>query len=314
VTEPAPEFSPPELEEAEAWVDRHLEIAGIGRIGPVTLPYVRPWSAVFTATTSHGAVWLKVPAPGSEFEAALYGILRQVAPDNTLEPIGLDTETGWLLLPDGGRSLAETATGDALVEGMVRALPRYAELQRAVVGRSGELLAFGLSDLRPDSLPERFERAVSSMASPPAPLVDLVPVFADWCHRLAGHPMEPSLDHNDLHPWNVLGFGSDGRLTGPAPVFYDWGDSVVAHPFGSSAEPISRVRLLAGLGPDDPSVLRMRDAYLEVFDDIVSGAEAKELAQTAWRVARAARSVIWDGSDEDIGRYMARVSRGELDV
>jgi hypothetical protein len=58
----------------------------------------------------------------------------------------------------------------------------------------------------------------------------------------------------------------------------------------------------------------MRDAYLEVFDDIVSGAAAKELVQTAWRVARAARAVIWDGSDEDIGRYVDRLTRGELDL
>jgi hypothetical protein len=58
----------------------------------------------------------------------------------------------------------------------------------------------------------------------------------------------------------------------------------------------------------------MRDAYLEVFDEIVSGEEARELVQTAWRVARAARAVIWDGSQQDVDRYLDRLARGELDL
>jgi hypothetical protein len=314
MTEPAPEFTPPTVEEAGAWMDRQLERAEITRTGPVTLPYIRPWSAVFTAATSQGAVWLKVPAAGSEFEAGLYEILLQVAPDNVLEPIASETGNGWLLLPDGGPALAEIARGEALVDAMTRALPQYAALQRAVSDQSGALLQIGLTDMRTGSLPERFERVVMAMRPPPEPLVELIPVFEGWCSLLEDHPVAPSLDHNDLHPWNVLGFGSDGRLTGSAPVFYDWGDSVVGHPLGSSAEPIGRVRLLAGLASDDPEVLRMRDAYLEVFDEIVSGEEARELVQTAWRVARAARAVIWDGSQQDVDRYLDRLARGELDL
>jgi hypothetical protein len=59
-----------------------------------------------------------------------------------------------------------------------------------------------------------------------------------------GVPIEPGLDHNDLHPWNILGIGTGVPASASATtaIFYDWDDSVVAHPFGSALGSISRVR------------------------------------------------------------------------
>lgn len=258
-------------------------------------------------------MWLKVPAPGNAFEAHLYRILLEVAPNHVLNPIAEDTDTGWLLLPDGGPPLAEVAEGDELVEATIAALPQYAELQRAMTSRTEELIGLGLGDLRPDSLPHRLEIALAAMNTPPLPLVELVPTFTSWCLQLTSYPIAATIDHNDLHPWNILGFGSDGNRTDRA-IFYDWGDSVVGHPFGSSREPISRVRRLARLRAGHRDVRRMRDAYLEVFDDIIPRTDAIELIELAWKVAKTGRAVVWGGTRDDMTQYLKELATGDLDI
>lgn len=63
-----------------------------------------------------------------------------------------------------------------------------------------------------------------------------------WCERLAASPLPPSLDQNDLHDRNVL-LGMDGGVR-----YYDWGDSVVAHPFAAMLVPLGLVRRGSGEG------------------------------------------------------------------
>ena len=110
---------------------------------------------------------------------------------------------------------------------MGQALGRYAELQRLVAPRAGELVPLGATDMRPALLPERFEQALGLVTEPAdrERLEALRPDVARWCEELAAAPGGASIDHNDLHPDNVF--------VGPPPRAYDWGDSVVAHPFAS---------------------------------------------------------------------------------
>jgi hypothetical protein len=290
-------------------MDEQLALVAAKRVGELTMPHVTPWSAVFSARTSLGRVWLKVPAPDNTFEAELYRILLEEDPDHVLTPIASDFETGWLLLPDGGLPLAEIAVGSELVEAMCVALQQYGQLQLATASRSEEMLSIGLGDLRPQFLADRFEEAVARMSPTPGPLIDLAPTFAAWCKELTASPLTATLDHNDLHPWNVLGLGP-GKFDQGTAIFYDWGDSVVAHPFGSTLEPISRVCRLAGLGADHADVRRMRDAYLEVFDHILTRHESVTVVETAWCVAKAARPIIWGGTTEEIQRYIDHAAHG----
>jgi hypothetical protein len=59
-----------------------------------------------------------------------------------------------------------------------------------------------------------------------AALRALRPALAQWCERLAASPVPPSLDHSDLHDYQV--FVADGRY-----AFFDWGDASIGHPFTS---------------------------------------------------------------------------------
>jgi hypothetical protein len=299
-------------EEATSWLDGALADSGMARTGEVTQPHLEPWSTVLTSTTDSGRVWLKAMVDGTVFEISLYDLLVRFAPDHVLHPIASDLGRGWLLLPDGGPSLADRFTGDGLVEAMVGALPQYATVQIALSDKSDTLLDLGLADLQAHLLAERFRQALLRHEGTAigAFLSRLEADYLAWCEVVNESPLPATLDHNDLHPWNILGVepAPDG---GRAPaIIYDWGDSVLAHPLGSAAIPISRVRKMVGLGESSPEALRMRDAYLEPFTDVADRSDLVESFDASCRLAKATRSVVWDGSVEDIELYLIDLHHG----
>lgn len=264
-----------------AWLDQRLADAGLTRTGDVEEQSVRPWATVLRVPASGGPLWLKATGPEMAFEAGLYELLVRVAPERVLTPIAVDIARGWILLPDGGPTLGDRLRGRELVEAVAHALPRYAELQRAVAPHVDELLAVGVPDMRPARMPERFEEALEAVRGrvDVKPFEALRPTVAEWCARLGDASVPASVDHNDLHAWNVLGAGDDVR-------FYDWGDAAVAHPFATM--------LALGWFPmEEADVLRLRDAYLEPFGDLAPHSELVEELELACRVGKIARALTW---------------------
>jgi phosphotransferase family enzyme len=261
-------------EQAVAWLDAQLARAGLERTGEVEQPHLRPWATVLRAPTTAGAVWLKASGPGTAFEAGLYEVLARVVPEHVLVPIAVDAARGWTLLPDGGPPGADLAA----------ALARYGRLQRALEPALDAMLAVGVPDMRPAAMPARFGEALEAVAAAGAAgrevvarVAPLEATFAAWCERLAASPLRASLDHNDLHPRNVL---HDGR-------YYDWGDSVVAHPFAVALVPLGMLR-------DTPGFGRARDGYLRAFADLAPREELIETLALALRVAKIARVLTWE--------------------
>ena len=278
------------------------------RTGPVEQQHVRPWSTVLRVPTADGPVWFKAANRDTGFEPALYALLERVAPERILTPLAVDEERRWLLLPDGGPTLGERAEGSALVEGFAEALPRYAELQLALAPRTEELLGLGIADMRAETMPHRFDEALDAARDYARTgeahagldqVAGLRDDVAAWSERLAAAPVAPSLDHNDLHPWNVLP-GAGGSVR-----FYDWGDAVVAHPFASA--------LAIGFLPFELSehdAERLRDAYLEPFGGLAPHVELVEALVLACRLGKIARTLTWhraisaEGPDEVPERWL----------
>jgi Phosphotransferase enzyme family len=279
---------------ATAWVDERLAEAGLTRTGDVEQRSLRPWASVLRVPSSSGPVWLKATGPQTRFEVDLYGLLQRVAPERVLTPLAASVERGWLLLPDGGPSLGARLDGPALVAALGDALPAYARLQLDLAPHLEELLELGVSDMRPEVMPSRFDEAVDAVRTHVErrgaeaertrlqEVVGMRATVVAWCERLARGPVPASLDHNDLHAWNILGSGSDVR-------FYDWGDSVVAHPFVS-------MLALGWVSMPDSDRLRLRDAYLAPFSDLAPHAELVEMLELACRVGKIARALTWQRS------------------
>jgi Phosphotransferase enzyme family len=286
-----------DLEKAAAWVDANLRSREAERTGPLELVRRRPWGTVARAQTSTGTVWLKEPHGATAFEVPLYELLAELAPEVILVPLGLERDRGWVLLPDGGKSLGETMEGSALVEGMIVALRRYAAFQRETAGPPDRLLELGIADMRPAVIPERFDQAVEfashfvaeSGTREDGETLGRIEahraVVEGWATELSEMPGSPALDHNDLHGWNILGDPSH-----PETIrFYDWGDSVVAHPFAAAALPLGMIER------EDPGALhRARDAYLGEFSELAPEETLVETLELACRCAKVARAHTWE--------------------
>ena len=280
---------------ATAWLDQQLAEAGAVRTGDAEQTRIRPWATLLRAPTDAGTVWLKAAGRDTAFEAGLYQLLERAAPERVLTPLAVDTERAWILLPDAGPSLGEQTSGEALIEGLAIALPQYAQLQRDLAPRAGELLALGVSDMRPEAMPARFEEALAAVRgylerrgdAEDRAIYERVAgvreMVAGWCERLAASAVPASLDHNDLHTYNIL-LDVDGQAR-----FYDWGDAVVAHPFASMGLGLGFIRNQA----ESADIERLRDGYLEVFGDLGSHAELVEALELACRVGKVARALTW---------------------
>ena len=302
-----------DLGEAEAWIDGRLAAKGERRTGPVELVRSRPWGEVARVGSTRGPVWLKAPAGATAFEVPLYGFLAEASPEAILPPLGIDADRGWVLLPDGGPPLAERKEGAARLNGLIAALRRYARFQRDLEEHSERLLGMGLADMRPTAILERFDQALEFAgayadgqgSAKDSESLERIKAHRDvvsgWAGELSELPGQPNLDHNDLHPWNIL-----GDPERPESIrFYDWGDSVVAHPFASAALPLGMIER------EDPGLLQhARDAYLEAFADWASNDELVRTLELACRCAKVARAHTWeramrlagDDADPDFAR------------
>jgi len=287
---------------AVAWLDEQLSRVGMKRTGEVEQPHLRPWATVLRAPTTGLPVWLKATGPGTAFEVGLYELLNRVVGEHVLTPIAIDLERSWVLLPDGGPTLGDRVEGDGLIDAFATILPRYARLQRCLAPQAENILALGVSDMRPAMMPTRFDEALEAFG-PPEQVAAQRENFASWCARLAAMPGPASIDHNDLHPYNMLvsGPGAAGEVR-----FYDWGDAVLAHPFACMLVPLGWIRDRLSVAEDGPEVRRVRDAYLEVFSDLAPHAELVEALELACRVGKVARALTW-------GRAVMASSPEEMD-
>jgi Phosphotransferase enzyme family len=290
------------LKTATSWLDEQLAGAGIRRTGAVEQPHLRPWATVLKAPTTAGTVWLKANGPGTAFEAGLYELLARVAPARVLVPIAVDVTRGWVAMPDGGPPLADRVAGADLACALAAILPRYGELQRDFAPEAERALALGVADMRAERMPGRFEEALDVVGGYLRRYGDTADNealrrvaaigerYRSWCARLAAAPGPPSLDHNDLHTWNML-VTNPGR---PDEVrFYDWGDAVVAHPFATMLVALGWAQRQLKVDLYAAELVRIRDAYLEPFSDLASRDELVEALELACRVGKVARALTW---------------------
>ncbi|MEU6161742.1 phosphotransferase [Streptomyces sp. NPDC047130] len=276
----------------EEFTTRGLTAHGL-RPGGRPAVRLRPWSVLVRIPLDDGAhVWFKANPPASAFEAGLGEALGRLAPEHVLRPLAVDAARGWSLLPDGGPVLRDTLTGTTPREA-ARAweelLPRYAEIQQALLDRTDRLTALGVPGARTADLPALLDRLLAENAVhlPSADVARLEaarPEIARAAAELAALGVGDSLDHSDLHGGQILR-PELGRYT-----FFDWGDSSVTHPFCSLLVTFRAF----GRAHGHEELPRLRDAYLEAWTG--PGRTPRDLRRgltLALRLAALNRAAAW---------------------
>lgn len=213
-------------DDIQSWLAAH----GVEPNGAAETIHARPWSTVVRVPTADGDLYLKQEQPLQAYEIPLTVALAARWPDRVPEVVAFDTERSWLLLRDGG-----TRVGDSgRLELFPHALALYGELQVGEAAHVDELLGFGLRDLRlpvvVDLYEPFFERDHGLEPDEVARLLALAPRFRELCAELDELQLPASIQHDDLHEWNV--FEREGRV-----AIYDWGDSSVGFPLWSWLKP-----------------------------------------------------------------------------
>jgi hypothetical protein len=282
--------------EARGWIRAQLASLDIDVMGEITQPHVRPWSTVMRIPVSGSTVWFKANGGVTTYEPALLAALGELVPGSVLTPLAVDSGRGWSLSPDGGQLLRAAADRD--LRHWERILPKYAELQRGLTPHADALIGLGVPDLRVEHMPQALARLLDEQASildTPAGMTweqhtalrALAPRFADWCTELAGAGVAPTLQHDDLHDANVL-VGADHAYR-----FFDWGDAIVAQPFGTLLVTLRSIGHGFGLAPGSAELSRIRDVYLEPWTAEHDRASLVRASELAIEVAKVGRALGW---------------------
>jgi hypothetical protein len=275
------------------------ELAGRGLAlsGEPEQPHVYAWSTALRLPVDGGAVWLKSVGPGSAHEPVLAAALGEWVPERVLVPLAVDPARRLMLLPDGGvtlRATGATQSGSAW-EAMLR---DYAQLQLELIPHAGEMLALGVPDARPEVLPELVAELLADDEAQlfgrpgglPSDIRSRVGAdlgrYAEACRRLTEFGIPSTLQHDDLHDGNVFVGMSRYR-------FFDWGDAVVSHPFSSLLVTLRVAQRALEVPNGDASLVRLRDAYLDVWHEYGTEAELRNQATLALAVGPLQRALSW---------------------
>jgi hypothetical protein len=252
--------------EALAW-----SVARLREIGVTTVrspEQLRAWERSFLMRihTTHGAFYFKAAPAMFSHEPPLMALLAEYYPANLPEIIAIDLDRGWFLQREAdGAALPLNEVREE--EEWYRAVRRLAEIQVDTARRGPELRAAGCPDRGLDTLARRIPRlcadASAMLLGHPEGLSRreieqvsaLAPSLLALCEELASCDLPDALEHGDLWASNVL-----STLSGP--IYLDWSDSSISHPFFSLSQLMVEA---AGLLPDSSreSRRKLRDSYLQ---------------------------------------------------
>jgi hypothetical protein len=288
-----PEF----LEQASSWIYDVLAQEGIKVSGAIVQAHVRPWSTVLRMPTGVGDVYFKACTPALGHEASVTQALYSWRPDCIPQVLRIDAAQGWMLMADGGPSLRHAFGNGLDRRSWAEILALYASLQIDLAGHVDKLLQLGAPDRRLLLLPDLYQQLLADedwlLIDQPygltrfeyQRLIDAAPQVMNLCQRLAAYAIPMSLHHNDLHDGNI--FSADGRT-----LFFDWGDSSIAHPFFSLRTVFVSIEHTFNVDEEDPFFDKLAHTYLQpwtAYSSLANVEAAFKLAQRLWSLSSAVK-------------------------
>jgi len=250
---------------ATNWITDQLNRQGIELIS--TIEQRRSWqrSSLWRVNTNAGYFYFKAVPLMFAHEPTLTQALAEKYPENFPTVIALDPERHWMLMKEVNGQLWDDVTKIELWE---NALGTYAQIQIDSAKQSENLLALSCPDRRLDKLVDPIDSLLADTVAmlPNQPeglshsdigrLRALGPQLKSMLAELASYSIPQTLEHGDLWPGQIL-------FRREKPIFIDWSDSSISHPFFSLnflSDPPEMQPFLARA----PNLRkRLYDAYLE---------------------------------------------------
>ena len=251
--------------EALAWTIAHLRRIGVHVSG--SPDQLRAWERSFLMRvwTSDGVFYFKASPAMFGHEPKLMGWLAERYPHNLPEIIAVDAQRGWFLQREvaGGALPLDEVREE---EEWYRAVRRLAEIQLDTSKCARDLVALGLPrrglDILARRIPKLCADATAMLLGQPCGLsraeiervASLPPTLLALCEELASYPIPDAVEHGDLSASNIL-----STLSGP--IYLDWSDSSLSHPFFTLSQLMSEAEGLLPASSRE-SRRRLRDSYL----------------------------------------------------
>lgn len=284
----APWMRPGWYVQALSWAVARLRDQGISLTG--TPDQLRAWERSFLMRlrTDDGNFFFKAAPDVARHEPSLARWLWRHFPRLAPEIIAVDVQRNWLLQREVAgvvMPLVEVRE-EALWEDAAR---RLAQLQLESTRHLRELQHLGCPNRSLDVLAHRIPRLVTDAQAMLLGqecgltraeidhVATLGPTLLTLCEELAHFGLPDALEHGDLYAASIL-------MTMNGPVFMDWSDSSLSHPFFSAFLLVrDAMRMLPEASAE--SRRRIRDAYLEPWQAIASPDLLHRAFDIAWVLA-----------------------------
>jgi hypothetical protein len=246
------------MPEMASWVDARLAAAGIRRRSEVARIWFRPRAALLSVETDRGRMWAKAVPPVFAHEIALTELLADIDPGIVPPVVAADRALGRIITEHVEGPLLSGLDDPAI---WTATLSRLAEIQRVLASDPTALREAGavaaplarLAETLPGLLGDDdlllVDRPDGLTGREAAGLRRRIPDLVRACRSLDASGIPDSLDHGDLAADEVI-IGAMG------PVFLDWSDGSITHPFLSAAA------LLSGGGTARASADELAAGYL----------------------------------------------------
>ena len=251
-------------DDACEWIHTQLASSGMSPIAPIVQQRAWGLSCTMKVATVEGDLYFKATPQFMSHEGSVMQAVAQTCPGLLPPPLAVDSDRGWLLMPDyGGEMLHECPD----ITRWEEALRLFSSAQVEQSENIHFWLSANIPDRRLGRMVEMIDPLIASCSrmltggdsglsdSEAENLRSLSLPLKLMCARLAQRAVPHALVHGDLGG-NIL-VREDGY------TFFDWTDACVSHPFFEMAT-ISGAYFDESVLKDNADADdRLRDAYLE---------------------------------------------------
>ncbi|HEX5440151.1 MAG TPA: aminoglycoside phosphotransferase family protein, partial [Ktedonobacterales bacterium] len=279
---------------ATAWIEQELAGLGWRRTGPYLQLHARGWSSVLRLPTTGGNLYFKAVTQPFAFEPPLTALLAELRPAESPRVLAVDRDRRWLLMSDAGEPIRARLRETRNPRPYQDMLVAFAQFQLALLPYTPRLESSAIPDRRLNVLPALFAATLRDsdgllVGRPGGLSTDEYAQLqkmdvAELASRLASYGIPETLVQEDCHPGHWI-VGENG------PIFFDWGDTCLGHPFQSLMMALRWARLV--LGYDAATLDGLRDAYLSQWSAYGSLERLRAAYKLAWRLTPLTRALTW---------------------